>query len=701
MGPEVVNKNKNCVFNGPYAGRDLYITMLEDTEREFVVTHNANIKPVYYFTGRETELKELRQRAERGRKSVLVSGMGGIGKTHICRKLFEEYYVEHNKGRKEPFQHIGYIEYNGDMNSSLQTCLKYKEQTDSKLNQEAAWEELKHLASNEKLLLIVDNVNVPISKDKGLQRLTTIPGAIIITSRLTSFCDEFEPYKIGFLDIEQCKEIYERIRFENSGKKVDSEEIQDLEYIIEKLAARHTITIEHLAHLAYVKRWTVRELKEKLEEKRFKIGYHKNGELINIQESYEVLYNLSELSKSEQNILEAFSVFPYIPLEANICNQWLLSDAGVSEEDDILTGLYQKGWLQFDMEQDGYSLHPVFAQFIYEKCKPKTEDHMQLLKLLENDGETIVDYNASELLFLVLISESIIEKIVMRSNAGLSDFNFMFVFYFIFSLIYLGSYEKAEQMCKNILSMFEKELAKNYEYKVMLYLDLILIYQSKGDFSNAKIFYKKCSKYENKLGDKYIENVLRHIDLADILHYEESEKLYKKSIKICEREYGESHPQTVKCYIDLADMYNKQGIYSEAEKWYDKCLRIYKKDFENNYLKIASIYNKLAYIYSRNGDNKKVEEMYIDSIELNKGDLNKNFIEIMDSCRGLMDIYWERGNYKVALNYCFISYKISVLKLGLRSQQTLIIYAIMEIKYYTWKPEGNFIQWLEEKIKEE
>ena len=50
MEPEVVNKNKNCVFNGSYAGRDLYITMLQ----------------------------ELRQRIEEGRKSVLVSGMGGI-----------------------------------------------------------------------------------------------------------------------------------------------------------------------------------------------------------------------------------------------------------------------------------------------------------------------------------------------------------------------------------------------------------------------------------------------------------------------------------------------------------------------------------------------------------------------------------------------------------------------------------------------
>ena len=100
MGPEVVNKNKNCVFNGSYAGRDLYITQYQDSKREFIVTHNTNIKPVSYFTGRETELQDLRQRIEEGRNSVLVSGMGGIGKTQICRKLFEEYYIGHSKGRK-------------------------------------------------------------------------------------------------------------------------------------------------------------------------------------------------------------------------------------------------------------------------------------------------------------------------------------------------------------------------------------------------------------------------------------------------------------------------------------------------------------------------------------------------------------------------------------------------------------------------
>lgn len=100
MDQKIDNRLKGSKVGGDYVGGNQtnnYYKMFQDSERKFVVTHNANIKPVSYFTGRETELQELRQRIEAGRKSVLVSGMGGIGKTHICRKLFGEYFEKHSK----------------------------------------------------------------------------------------------------------------------------------------------------------------------------------------------------------------------------------------------------------------------------------------------------------------------------------------------------------------------------------------------------------------------------------------------------------------------------------------------------------------------------------------------------------------------------------------------------------------------------
>ena len=169
MKQNIDNKLQDCNLKDYIGGnqiKNVYISMFREEEREFVVTHNANIKPVSYFTGRETELQELRQRIEEGRKAVLVSGMGGIGKTHICRKLFEEYEIKNKKGENKSFSHIGYIEYNGNMDSSLQKCLRYKEQEDPEMNREAAWKELGCLASDGKLLLFVDNVNVAAGEDR-------------------------------------------------------------------------------------------------------------------------------------------------------------------------------------------------------------------------------------------------------------------------------------------------------------------------------------------------------------------------------------------------------------------------------------------------------------------------------------------------------------------------------------------------------
>ena len=60
MESKIVNKIKNSEIHGDIVGGDknTNITMFQESEREFVATHNVNIRPVSYFTGRETELQE-------------------------------------------------------------------------------------------------------------------------------------------------------------------------------------------------------------------------------------------------------------------------------------------------------------------------------------------------------------------------------------------------------------------------------------------------------------------------------------------------------------------------------------------------------------------------------------------------------------------------------------------------------------------
>ena len=558
MGPEAVNKNKDCVFQGDYTGRDKItnIIMYQESEREFVVTHNANIRPVAYFTGRETELQELRQRIEAGRKSVLVSGMGGIGKTHICRKLFEEYSNRHAEGGNIPFRHIGYIEYDRDMDSSLQNCLKYKEQDSPEKNREAAWSELEYLASDGKLLLFVDNVNKPMWEDDGLNRLNTIPGAIVLTSRRTSFGGAFEAYRLGFLSTEECMEVYEKVRFENSGMKVGTKEIPDLEYVIENLAGRHTITVEHLAHLARTKHWTIKRLRGELEEKGFCLEFHKNGEIINIQKAYEVLYDLSKLTEAEQNILEAFSVFPYIPLAAETCNEWMLADAGVSEEDDILIGLYEKGWLQFDVEQESYALHPVFGQFIYDRCKPESQNHLGLIESCRKSLEIPESGSALEGQKFIPFAEKMIEKLNMGEDIG----QIGFIYSIAYLLYYVSEYKKAEELYAKSLRIGKKVLGENHLSTAISYNNLAVVYKSQGE-------------------------------------YEKAEELYEKSLRICKKVLGENHPATTTNYFNLAWVYEGRGEYKKAVSYCFKAYKVFALKLGINHPDTQIIYKNMKIVY--------------------------------------------------------------------------------------------------------
>lgn len=748
MDQKIDNRLKGCNVEGDYVGgnqtKNYYISMFQDNEREFVVTHNANIKPVSYFTGREIELQELRQRIEDGRKSVLVSGMGGIGKTHICRKLFEEYLNKHAEGKNETFKHIGYIEYNGDMGSSLQNGLKFKQQDSPEHNLVAAWRELEYLASDGKLLLFVDNVNASIASDTSLERLKHIPGAIILTSRRTSFSREFEPYRIGFLSTEQCRKIYERIRFEDSGKRINEEEVSDLDYIIDNLAARHTITVEFLAHLAQTKRWTVKRLRDELEKNGFRLEYtDEEDELVNIQKSYEFLYDLSALTEAEQDILEAFSLFPYIPLSAEVCNQWLQRDAGVSEVDDILTGLYRKGWLQFDIEQESYTLHPVFAQFIYEKCRPGVEMHYGLIKACQECLKIPESGSVLECQKYIPFAENIIEKIVIKDKLKQTGLMTQLAYF----LQYIAEYEKAMSLYEKVLDIYMNELEVNYLYVASIYNNLAVIYMEQGKYKSAEEFFEKSLQINKSiLGENHEDVAIGYNSLAgvykDLGKYEKAEELLKKGISICENILDESHPILVTAYNILSQVYMEMEEYRKAEKLCKRCLRIRENISGYSSLDIAISYNNLAGIYYRQGELKKAEKIYKKSLQIRESVFGEKHIKTAIVYHNLAGIYMDLDEYDkakkmlykslriwkrtfgekhpniansyyclakgyekekediMALNYYFKAYRICVLLLGVNHFHTQDVYASMQLLWYKSMIRGSFNAWLEKKMKE-
>lgn len=713
MGQIMKNILEKSNLSGSYVGGSEYIignsinfniNMFKDEERGFEITHNANIKLISYFEGRETELEELRQKIEE-RKSILISGMGGIGKASICKKLFDEYKSKHNKTANEPFQHIGFIEYNGDLGSSLQKCMNYKQQENSEVNQEAAWTELEYLASDRELLLFIVNVDKPMKEDPGFQRLNSIHGTIVITSTQTSFSDEFETYQIGFPSTEECKEIFKKIVFQNRNN-VKPEELPDLEYIIEKLAGKHPFTVAHLAFMTCSKNWTTSQLRENLEQKGFQLKFRKGTTFINLQEEYEKLFDLSELTEAEKNILEAFSVLPSIPLSSETCNQWFLSDAGVNEDDDILMGLYQKGWLDYDRELGSYVMHPVLIQFIYEKRRPKAEKHAGLVKGCQ-DRIKIPDNNfLIESQKYLPFAESIIQKIDMEKRMERVGFTYKLAQLLKCS----GEYKKAEKMFVECLKICEDLLGDDNCDTADIYDSLGQVYGLQYEYGKAKELYEKSLRIrERVLGENHNDTLTSYNNLATIYtrlyEYDKAEEMFKKSLSIYEITYEENESEIASIYNELGGIYQKQRNFDKAEYLYKESLRIREKIREENPLLIAANYRNLASVYLNTHRFRKAEKLYKKSLSICKRVIGENHPDTAIDYNNLGVVYFHTWRVKKAETYHLIAYKIGLDKLGVDHPHTQLFYNNLELDYNKrrlamfWR-DSKFERWLHEIIQE-
>lgn len=143
--------------------------------------------PMMRFFGRERELFDLRELLEKG-GCYLLSGMGGIGKTELLRQLLrlctEQGLVDE----------ITVIQYEGNLADS---CLNAFPNVRGENREGILQEALARIRIREdkRVLTLVDNVNNTLEEDPALAKLCTLPGTVLLTSRLAEM-EGFTTYDI-------------------------------------------------------------------------------------------------------------------------------------------------------------------------------------------------------------------------------------------------------------------------------------------------------------------------------------------------------------------------------------------------------------------------------------------------------------------------------------------------------------------------
>lgn len=323
---------------------------------QFELCHILPEKPPSF--GRDDELKEISAAFESG-SYVVLTGMGGIGKSHLAVLYAHMLNVDGNWV-------IQYIIC--EDSESLQQALCKLKFSDLPENEsvESPEEVIARLKTHKKnALLILDNLNTPFKDDdrKTFQKLTQCNIRILMTSRYPLIEDKRHLVNILSLDDSWLLKLYEYYRFEYSAdhSRYISQNQATLQQMF-SLVERHTLMVVLLAKLprrCFLDEGTILKLmKAGLPLPTEHVGMEQDGSFVEdtIYGIVKALFNISKLSEQEKAIMMCMTIIPNSGISAG-----KFRDLTCCAKRDI-DNLIKAQWIIADAETFQIRLHPLIRE---------------------------------------------------------------------------------------------------------------------------------------------------------------------------------------------------------------------------------------------------------------------------------------------------------------------------------------------------
>lgn len=286
---------------------------------------------------------------------VILSGIGGMGKTTLALGYAREHVKEYNK--------IIFLHFYRSVMETITDDSIFPIYGISRVNGERDEDYYKRkLAAfgkiaDESVLLILDGFD---EIDDELSGLLTIPCRIIVTSRIDYSLYGVNDLEVGSLDNEAALTMFRRI----SGVSEDDEDDESVLRLL-GLIGYHTLTVELLARQVAFGGTAVDELIKTLNDRGLveldseKVGSAKDRKLTfeSVIDHIVRLFSLDTLSSDERHLIYKMALFSDIGVPKEAFNNF--NGSSVDSDMDRLVTL---GWVQYSSDQEEYKMHPVTAE---------------------------------------------------------------------------------------------------------------------------------------------------------------------------------------------------------------------------------------------------------------------------------------------------------------------------------------------------
>ncbi|MET3129409.1 tetratricopeptide (TPR) repeat protein [Arcicella rosea] len=559
-----------------------------------------NLKDVI---GREEEIADLHQSLFEHKQVVLVNGLGGIGKTTLSQAYLTKY--------AEQYQHLAWISVSG---SSLESDFINAVLLDKTFGIKTEGKELTDIfhellydlkaLNTQPNLLILDNADAILSD--FYNKLPQQPNwHVLVTSR--EQIEGFESKAIGFLKPDKALLLFQKHCTRITDVKAIEKLLQTIDY--------HTLTIEILAKTAQLQRVNIETLQNAIDND-IRAGVyiqHNQGKIDKIFSYLSSIFNLSDLSSTEEWLMKQFVCLPtdfhtYDLIKGLIYQQESEKEAFLSE---TLENLVDKGWILKNQEADSYKMHIIVTEVARMKLELGINDVKILLdninQKLSIDETKDNPVDKFQWIDFGKTLESIFQKETTPEVSKLQN-NLSLV------LQDLGDYKEAKHLLEKALISDEKNFGADHPSTAKIYSNLATAHQALGDYVEAKALLEKALiSNEKNFGAEHLFTAICYSNLALVLQdlgdYEGAKKIFKKALSSIEQNFGEAHPNTAKTYSNLATVLQNLGDYKGAKHLLEKALSLDEKNFGEAHPNTARTYSNLAIILQNLGDYKGAKHL--------------------------------------------------------------------------------------------
>ncbi len=332
---------------------ELYLRGLHSTDARIISKRDCLlcIQPLEkgrYF-GNQEALDQMAEVLVNGSGKLLITGLGGIGKTEFARQLLQKLKA------MRIYKRIAFVQYETDLTISFLLAFEALNQVSATQRAEKAREILEK-ADEGRTLLLIDNLDNSPADDKDINKLCTFGCDIVITTRLTEL-DGFTSFKLNGLSTVDAVSLFMSIAPDASKQFEAVQGICNLVY-------GHPLAIGLFANLCKMRFWPAERLLDRLKQSGIKgLTFIRQAVSVSIPNVLSETFDMSHISDQQNKLLRLMSILPLVyrlPDQLFVYAQDVFSNA--DDLTDACCILSDLGWLM--RSNEGFAIHPLIAQMI-------------------------------------------------------------------------------------------------------------------------------------------------------------------------------------------------------------------------------------------------------------------------------------------------------------------------------------------------